>query len=237
MKNKTEGGGDEPNGQIPKLLGTEIHHDGRVSCVQEYCLTISAAASLLPLGCVHISTASTVIYGGGSVTTFNTGVEGGLTLSSWGGPQSISGLGKQLAVCPGLSQPDVLNKPVDLPPGSAMSPSLRVPMAGDCAHVCAVLQAMGLTKIINFPQKGLLFSAVISPFGQDRWRHCTSVHHCKGEGEGRACDGAGKEGSHPLPAADTWHPPPSDPHGPRAHRLWLENFTFMESLGGSPVIN
>lgn len=97
-----------------------MHHYVRVSCMQGYCLTISAAASLLSLGLVHISTARAVIYGEGSVTAFNDGVGGTLTLSSWGGPQSVSELGKQLTVCPGLSQPDVLDKAVNLPP---MSPS------------------------------------------------------------------------------------------------------------------
>lgn len=123
-----------------------------------------------------------------SVTALDIGVEGRLTLSSWGGPQSISGLGKQLKVCPGLSQPDVLNKPVNLPPVPCPHPQ-PAPMADDHTHVCAVLQAMGLTKLLTSPQKGLLFSAVISPFGQDRWRHCTSVYRCKGEGEGRSVQG------------------------------------------------
>lgn len=44
--------------------------------MQDCCLTISAAASLLCLGLVQISTARAVIYGGGSVTTFNAGGAG-----------------------------------------------------------------------------------------------------------------------------------------------------------------
>lgn len=73
----------------------------------------------------------------------------------------------------------------------------RVLMASDCAHVCAVLRAVGLTKIINFPPEG----AIVFCCDFSLWpRQMTSLHICKSLQGWRW---RSKEGSHPLPVG--WH--------------------------------
>lgn len=73
----------------------------------------------------------------------------------------------------------------------------RVLMASDCAHVCAVLQPMGLTKIINLPPEGtIVFCCDFSLWP----RQMMSLHICESLQGWRW---RSKEGSHPLPVG--WH--------------------------------
>lgn len=95
----------------------------------------------------------------GSVTTSNR-AGGRLVLTSWRGPQSISELGKPATTCPRLSQPDVVNKPIN-----HFTHQQDVSGEGRCLALLgtAMLHSMELTKILNFSSKGLLFSIMISP--------------------------------------------------------------------------
>lgn len=129
------------------------------------------------LGLVQISTARAVIYGGSSVATCNAGLEGrqthslqlrGPTERFWAG-EAAHGVPRALpAIC---ASPACWS-----PTPRAVSLSQRAPRAGDRARGCAMAQVMGLPKLPTSPQKGPLFSAVISPCGQGRWHYCTSVY-------------------------------------------------------------
>lgn len=129
--------------------------------------------------------------------------EGRLALSSWRGLQSISELEKPAAARPGLSQPDAVNEPVNLPacqrdvPGERRRPGGRA--HGRCHAPGRGVNRNGLTSP---PKRAVVFCYdFASFFSPGKMTSCTSAHRCKGEGEGRVRDGAGEEGSRPLPAA------------------------------------
>lgn len=118
------------------------------------------------------------------MTAFNAGGGGRLVLASWRGPRSISELEKPAAACARLSQPDVVNEPINLPAGPPDVPSeQRCPVAALTG--AAVLRGMVLTKTVNFrPKRAVVFCCDFSSFSPPwlgEMTSCTSAHCCKGK--------------------------------------------------------